>query len=92
MNSALRNGWKLSPSIAVRQLAKGRDSESIQGSWLEAHWKSENVWQLAEAVEHKCNDCKGDVCAQDAKRSNADKIAEELLLLDGKPSVENNWR
>lgn len=59
---------------------------------LAAYRKREDVWQLAEAIKHKSDDSKSYIGAQDAKGSNADKVAEELLLLDRKPSVEDDWR
>ena len=58
---------------------------------MEAYREGEDVWQLAEAVQYKCNDSECNVCAQDTKGSNADKIPEELLLLDGKASIEDDW-
>ena len=56
------------------------------------HRQREDVGQLGEAVEHKGNDSKGDVCPHNAKRRNADKVAEELLLLDGQARVEDDGR
>ena len=55
-----------------------------------AHRQREDVGELGEAVQHKGDDSEGDVGAQDAKGGDADKVAEELLLLHGEAAVKDD--
>ena len=56
-----------------------------------SYWKGQDVGQLAESIQHKGNDSKRNVGSQNAKGGNADKVAEELLLLDGQSGIKYYW-
>lgn len=60
------------------------------GGWGRTHGEREDVGELGEAVEHEGYDGKGDVGAQDAEGGDANKVAEELLLLHRKAAVEDD--